>query len=126
MLKIRIAAAAILMLLPGELLACGGGGSFLRDFINNTVTIENAYNIASETGGIGSSVLGTAVGTVNGMLFTLAGFFSDKSNVQDFGSGLKAIRNLNAANQQVDRSKVGGGAMGKPSDMTIQDFESLF
>lgn len=63
---------------------------------------------------------------VNGMMFTLADFFSEQENVDNFTYGRSYFESLNEANQAVDSSITGGGAMGKPASMSMQEYESLF
>jgi len=124
-MKRRVAVFLLLALAADAAFACGGGGSKFREWMRNTFTVENAYSIAEEVPKT-SSALGTAIGIVNGILFTLADFFSEQKNLDDFSAGISAFENLHKGNTEVDHAKVGGGAQGMPSNMTVAEFESLF
>jgi len=110
--------------------ACSGGGEIFKSWVGEVFTVKNAYVVGSaaiDSGAhFGVSVVGQGLGIINGMLFTMANFFSEQENVDDFTAGRSYFEDLSEANKAVDSRITGGGAMGKPASMSIEEYESYF
>lgn len=124
-----VASAVILLsvIYPTQTLAggCSAAGHGVISWSKETFTTKNAYDISAHFSGVGNSLAGTGINTVNGMMFELAVFFSDKQNVDDFTKGRAALEDIATANRKQGVNLGSAGFYGRKAGFTAQELSEL-
>lgn len=130
--RVILVVGAILVAPLSGATACGGGGVTMKDWADQTITVATANDVGSALIG-NPGVVGTGLGVLNSMLFTLADFFSEERNVREFSMGVQQIRATDALRAESERLRQDRGFALSQSEisqirqgaLTIQDIREI-